>query len=57
MNPTPAYALLGHVLERLSQVLLAEGQLAGGPDLRVLRALVSVQVGHSCSNIPASGSS
>jgi len=28
--------LLGHVLERIGQVLRAEGELADGPDLRVL---------------------
>lgn len=32
-----AMELLGHVLERLGEVLLAEGQLADGPDLGVLR--------------------
>ena len=34
--------LLGHVLEGLFQVLLAEGKLADGPDLGVLERRVSI---------------
>lgn len=37
------YSLLRHVSEGLGEVLLAERQLAGGPDLSVLQ-LVSVDI-------------
>lgn len=55
-----SHSLLRHVLERLRQVLLAERELADGPDLGVL-FLVSPHPHNKspkrCMNIPASGSS
>lgn len=33
--------LLGHVRERLGEALLAEGQLANGPDLGILQSTLS----------------
>lgn len=39
MNPPFGVCLLRHMLERLSQVLLAERKLANGPDLGVLEGI------------------
>lgn len=41
MNEMPT--LLGHVLERLGQVLLAKGQLSNSPNLSVLECISSLQ--------------
>lgn len=58
-----AFCLLRHVLEGVGQFLLAEGQLAVGPDLgildgsRVSEDILSNKVVGYGKNIPASGSS
>lgn len=48
----PRPALLGHVLERLGQALLAEGELSDSPDLGVLEGSVSRQFTHDDQCIP-----
>lgn len=56
--PSNVLFLLGHVGKGLSKVLLAEGQLADGPDLGVLRSMSvtsSIDMGQLYSQ--ASGSS